>query len=143
MAHTDPVDIGTELITPLKPYVIVLFGASGDLARRKLLPGMFHLARAGLLPEYRIVGTSLDVLDTDGFRAFARQALADPDWFAKVKAGRGSEVRLCEYTNYCEGLDQKHKVVTCQLWDREAMDEAGIAKTPDGKRRLVAPRWNK
>jgi len=77
VAHTDPVDIGTELITPLKPYVIVLFGASGDLARRKLLPGMYHLARAGLLPDYRIVGTSLDDLDTDGFRAFARQALDD------------------------------------------------------------------
>lgn len=75
--------------------------------------------------------------------AFARQALADPDWFAKVKAGRGGEVRLCEYTNYCEGLDQKHKVVTCQLWDREQLDEAGAPKTPDGKRRLVAPRWTK
>ncbi len=75
--------------------------------------------------------------------AFARQALADPDWFAKVKAGRGEEIRLCEYTNYCEGLDQKHKVVTCQLWDRKQMDEPGVQKTPDGKRRLVAPRWNK
>jgi 2,4-dienoyl-CoA reductase-like NADH-dependent reductase (Old Yellow Enzyme family) len=72
---------------------------------------------------------------------FARQSLADPDWFAKVRAGQGGAVRLCEYTNYCEGLDQKHKAVTCQLWDREAMDEAGAPKTPDGKRRLIAPGW--
>jgi dimethylglycine catabolism A len=71
----------------------------------------------------------------------ARQALADPDWFRKVRAGRGDAVRLCEYTNYCEGLDQKHKTVTCQLWDRERLDEPGLRKTADGKRRLVAPAW--
>lgn len=73
---------------------------------------------------------------------FARQALADPDWFAKVRSGHGASTRLCEYTNYCEGLDQKHKVVTCQLWDRTALDEPGVAKSDDGKRRLVAPAWN-
>ncbi|HMN80942.1 MAG TPA: hypothetical protein PKA20_13550, partial [Burkholderiaceae bacterium] len=71
----------------------------------------------------------------------ARQALADPDWPRKLAAGRGDAVRLCEYTNYCEGLDQKHKQVTCQLWDRVALDEAGIRKTPDGRRRLTAPEW--
>ena len=38
--------------------VIVLFGATGDLAKRKLLPGMFHLARVGLMPRrFRIIGT--------------------------------------------------------------------------------------
>jgi len=69
----------------------------------------------------------------------ARQALADPDWFKKVRSGKGDQIRLCEYSNYCEGLDQKHKAVTCQLWDREGLDQAGISKTPDGKRRLIAP----
>ena len=39
------------------PHVIVLFGATGDLARRKLLPGLLHLSQAGLMPrEFRIVG---------------------------------------------------------------------------------------
>jgi 2,4-dienoyl-CoA reductase-like NADH-dependent reductase (Old Yellow Enzyme family) len=71
----------------------------------------------------------------------ARQSLADPDWFRKVALGRGDEVRVCEYTNYCEGLDQKHKQVTCQLWDRLALDEPGVKLTADGKRRLVAPPW--
>ena len=61
-------------MSPLQPHVIVLFGATGDLARRKLLPGLFHLSRAGLVPDCRIVGTSLDDLDDDGFRAFARVA---------------------------------------------------------------------
>ncbi|MBO6782546.1 MAG: NADH:flavin oxidoreductase [Alphaproteobacteria bacterium] len=72
---------------------------------------------------------------------FARQSLADPDWFRKVRGGHGAAVRVCEYTNYCEALDQKHVPVTCQLWDRENLDEPGIAKTEDGKRRLVAPEW--
>ena len=71
----------------------------------------------------------------------ARQSLADPDWALKTSLGLGSEVRLCEYTNYCEGLDQKHKQVTCQLWDREALDEARIRRASDGRRRLVAPPW--
>ena len=53
----------------------------------------------------------------------ARQALADPDWFVKVKLGRGSEVRRCTYTNYCEALDQAHRPVTCKLWDRVELDE--------------------
>jgi 2,4-dienoyl-CoA reductase-like NADH-dependent reductase (Old Yellow Enzyme family) len=71
----------------------------------------------------------------------ARQSLADPDWFRKLKMGRGSEVRICEFSNYCEGLDQKHKTVTCQLWDKEGIDDPKVAKTPDGKRRLTAPEW--
>jgi glucose-6-phosphate 1-dehydrogenase len=41
------------------PHVIVLFGATGDLARRKLLPGLFHLFVAGLLPdEFRVIGSA-------------------------------------------------------------------------------------
>lgn len=73
--------------------------------------------------------------------AFARQSLADPDWFLKVRLGRGGEIRLCEYTNYCEGLDQKHKTVTCKLWDREALDAPDATLDADGKRRLTAPAW--
>jgi glucose-6-phosphate 1-dehydrogenase len=52
----------------------VLFGATGDLAKRKLLPALLHLSQAGLLPECRIVGSSLDDLDDEGFRQVARQA---------------------------------------------------------------------
>ncbi len=60
-------------------HVIVLFGATGDLARRKLLPGLFRLAAAGLLPErYQIIGTAprAGALTEAGFRAHARQAVA-------------------------------------------------------------------
>jgi 2,4-dienoyl-CoA reductase-like NADH-dependent reductase (Old Yellow Enzyme family) len=71
----------------------------------------------------------------------ARQALADPDWFVKVKLGRGDDVRRCTYTNYCEALDQAHRQVTCKLWDRKQLDEPGIAIASDGRRRLLAPGW--
>jgi glucose-6-phosphate 1-dehydrogenase len=58
----------------LHPHVIVLFGATGDLARRKLLPGLLRLSYAGLLPECRIVGTSIDDLGLADFQEFALQA---------------------------------------------------------------------
>ena len=73
---------------------------------------------------------------------FARQALADPDWFQKVRLGRGNEVLLCRYSNYCEGLDQKHKQVTCELWDRTALESPDAVLATDGKRRLTAPHWS-
>jgi glucose-6-phosphate 1-dehydrogenase len=58
-----------------QPHVLVLFGATGDLARRKLLPGLLHLYEAGLLEDCRIVGTSLDDLDTDRFVKLSREAV--------------------------------------------------------------------
>lgn len=73
----------------------------------------------------------------------ARQALADPDWFVKVKAGRGDEVRRCNYTNYCEALDQAHRPVTCKLWDRLELDEPGLSTIDDGRRRLLPPAWKR
>ena len=72
---------------------------------------------------------------------FARQALADPDWFEKVRRGYGEEVMVCRYSNYCEGLDQKHKQVTCELWDRKRLDDVDVVLASDSKRRLTAPSW--
>ena len=77
-------------VGPRFPQVVVLFGATGDLARRKLLPGLFHLATAGFIPGCRIIGVSLDDLDADGFRqatrgaldAFFSRKLSDADWSA-------------------------------------------------------------
>ena len=73
--------------------------------------------------------------------AAARQSLADPDWFRKMRLGHGSQVRRCIYSNYCEGLDQMHKQVTCQLWDRLDLDGSDLPRSKDGKRRLTPPDW--
>jgi glucose-6-phosphate 1-dehydrogenase len=75
--HSDPSDIVPSLMAPVKPHVIVLFGATGDLARRKLLPGLLHLSLAGLVSDCRIVGTSLDDFDDEAFRVFARKACGE------------------------------------------------------------------
>ena len=62
-------------VGPRFPQVVVLVGCTGDLARRKLLPGLFHLSTVGFIPGCRLVGVSLDDLDADGFRRLARAAL--------------------------------------------------------------------
>ena len=67
-----PVGVG-----PKNPQIVVLFGATGDLAHKKLLPGLFHLCSAGFIPKCRIVGVSLDPIDAEGFRAIAREAAFD------------------------------------------------------------------
>ena len=66
--------------------------------------------------------------------------MACPNGFCKMLLGFGADVRVCEYTNYCEGLDQKHKTVTCQLRDKLPSNGAD-RRTLDGKRRLTAPAW--
>jgi glucose-6-phosphate 1-dehydrogenase len=63
------------------PVVLVLFGAGGDLARRKLFPGLFGLYRAGLLPEFRVVGTGRsDRGGDEAFRASVRPQDAGDGW---------------------------------------------------------------
>jgi len=64
-------------VGPRQAQLVVLFGATGDLARRKLLPGLYHLASAGFIPGCRIIGVSLDEIDADGFREIAKSALSE------------------------------------------------------------------
>ena len=61
----------------IRPHLIVLFGATGDLARRKLLPGFAHLAASHLAPQIRVIGSSLEEMSDEGFRAFAKAAAAE------------------------------------------------------------------
>ena len=93
-------------------HVIVLFGATGDLARRKLLPGLFHLHAAGLLPrDYRVIGSAPASFALTGrqFRAHARDAVEkfgmtrpdDPSWpgfeqrlsFATAEPGNAGDLQ--------------------------------------------------
>jgi glucose-6-phosphate 1-dehydrogenase len=61
------------------PHVVVLFGAAGDLAKRKLLPGMANLVLSSLAPSMEIIGTSLEDLTEDEFREEAKKALTEFD----------------------------------------------------------------
>ncbi len=73
---TEPAAVSSERVP--EDHLIVLFGATGDLARRKLLPGIFHLARAGLMPQrFRVLGVARGDIGEDGFRQMAREAVED------------------------------------------------------------------
>jgi len=124
--------------------------ARGPFARNVSLAGTVRAAvrgagfdtpvvTAGGICEFAQAEAVLQRGDAD-IIASARQSLADPDWFRKLREGRGDEIRRCEFTNYCEALDQQHKQVTCKLWDREQLDAPDVTLASDGKRRLIAPR---
>jgi glucose-6-phosphate 1-dehydrogenase len=61
----------------IPPHGIVLFGATGDLARRKLLPGLAHLALSALAPDIQVIGTSLEDFTEEQFRIFAKAAVTE------------------------------------------------------------------
>ena len=68
----------TSRVIPVDPFTLVVFGGSGDLSRRKILPALFHRDAAGQLPEQaRIIGASRRSVSRSDFQAFAREALAD------------------------------------------------------------------
>ena len=90
------------------PCIFVLFGAAGDLTRRKLIPALFNLVNAKLLPDnFAVMGVSVDDLDVEAFRRqvseflpthdeapvdwlrsrlfYERGDFADPDTFSKLR----------------------------------------------------------
>jgi 2,4-dienoyl-CoA reductase-like NADH-dependent reductase (Old Yellow Enzyme family) len=127
------------------------FGRNLPLARavRRALRAAGHaipVVGAGGMNSFELCERALSEGDCDLVGA-ARQSLADPDWWRKMELGLGTDIRRCAYTNYCEGLDQKHAQVTCRLWDRDfsAPDPGGgkPARSSDGKRRLLPPPWER
>ncbi len=65
-------------VIPVQKFDLVLFGATGDLARRKILPSLFHRFQAGQFSdESRIIGTSRSKLDGDAFRTMVSEALCE------------------------------------------------------------------
>ncbi|HEU4738858.1 MAG TPA: glucose-6-phosphate dehydrogenase [Solirubrobacterales bacterium] len=103
-----------------RDQVIVLFGASGDLAKRKLLPGMFHLAQVGLMPErFRIVGAARTSLDEEDFRELARESVASS---SRERSDSKAWERFAESLRFAsvgEGLGDLERVVG------EAREELG------------------
>ncbi|HEY3492457.1 MAG TPA: glucose-6-phosphate dehydrogenase [Solirubrobacterales bacterium] len=103
-----------------RDQVIVLFGATGDLAKRKLLPGMFHLAQVGLMPaRFRIVGTARTSLGDDDFRSLARDSVAGS---SRERGDSEAWERFAESLRFAgvgEGLGDLERVVA------EAREELG------------------
>ncbi|MGH2942742.1 MAG: glucose-6-phosphate dehydrogenase [Solirubrobacteraceae bacterium] len=92
----NPLVEGLERL-PVHPTALVIFGATGDLARRKLLPALYNLAHEGALPErFGLVGSARSEMTDDEFREMAMQSVREfsrrpPD--QKVLAKLFDEVR--------------------------------------------------
>jgi glucose-6-phosphate 1-dehydrogenase len=84
-------------VGPKYPQVLVLVGATGDLAQRKLWSGLFHLVNSGFIPSCRIVGVSLDAIDVEAFRAIVRGAL---DKFSPRKASESAWAAFAQMLDY-------------------------------------------
>ena len=105
-------------------HVIVLFGATGDLAKRKLLPGLFRLAAAGLLPDrYQIIGTAptASAPTEAGFRAHARAAV---EQFGTVKPS-GDDWRRFESTLHFGAADPDNPAALVTAVDKAASEIGG------------------
>jgi glucose-6-phosphate 1-dehydrogenase len=73
----NPLVKGLERL-PVGPTTMTIFGATGDLARRKLLPALYNLAHEGALPEvFNLIGVSRGDEDSEQFRAWAREAIIE------------------------------------------------------------------
>jgi glucose-6-phosphate 1-dehydrogenase len=79
------------------PHVVVLFGATGDLARRKLIPGLAYLDQSELAPHIAIVATSLEDLSQDEFLEVAKGAIED---FGTHKLTKEQWSRFAESVTY-------------------------------------------
>jgi glucose-6-phosphate 1-dehydrogenase len=90
-------------VGPKHSQVVVLVGATGDLSRRKLLPGLFHLTSSGFIPGCRIIGVSLDEIDADGFRALVREALDQFSTRKVTDAQWSTFARILDYVPLAAG----------------------------------------
>jgi glucose-6-phosphate 1-dehydrogenase len=71
----NPLAEGLERL-PIRPTILTIFGATGDLSRRKLLPAIYNLAHEGALPErFHLIGSSRSDMPHGDFRAMAREAI--------------------------------------------------------------------
>lgn len=109
-----------------RPLVLVIFGITGDLAQRKLLPALYQLAKAGDLPEQlHIVGISRrDVSKTDVFKQlkeFVGESGYDNDIEARLqKATEMRQMDLLDKTSYEQLLEHLQTV--------ESGYEAGVSR---------------
>jgi glucose-6-phosphate 1-dehydrogenase len=105
-----------------EPHLIVIFGATGDLARRKLLPGVMHLMESELVAECRIIGVSLDEFDDDSFRDFAEKACREYSTRPLTAEQWTSFAKKLSYVNVKAGPEALAKAA--------AVQEAELGGTP-------------
>ncbi len=104
------------------PCTMVIFGAAGDLTKRKLIPAIYYLAEQKLLPDnFALLGVARDANTDEGYRALMRKAMETSDEIHRVK----DEVWqwLCERTFYANGdfsKDEAYATIEQRLRDIES-----------------------
>ena len=86
-------------VIPVDPFDLVIFGGTGDLARRKILPGLYRRFVAGQMPEAaRIIGAARSDMDDAGFRGLVAEALAE--FLPKGARDEAQEAAFLERLSY-------------------------------------------
>ncbi|MFZ1670576.1 MAG: glucose-6-phosphate dehydrogenase [Candidatus Nanopelagicales bacterium] len=99
-------------VGPKLPQVVTLFGATGDLAKRKLIPGLFHLVTSGFIPNCQIIGVSLDEVSAEEFRSLARAAIDEFYSRPIAEAQWGEFAHRLDYVSTASGSPALHSAVT-------------------------------
>src|SRR5919198_374392 len=95
--NDNPLRAGLRLERIVEPCILVIFGASGDLTKRKLVPALYNLAQERLIPtEFAVVGVARKEISDDEFRAQMKEALTE--------IGGESQVDESLWTSFSRGL---------------------------------------
>jgi glucose-6-phosphate 1-dehydrogenase len=118
----NPLVEGLERL-PVHPTTLTIFGATGDLSKRKLLPALYNLAHEGALPErFNLVGSSRSEMSDEEFRELARQSITE---FSRRQPDETVLSALVERMRYVPGSFDDDNVYTqldacAKEWDQEA-----------------------
>jgi glucose-6-phosphate 1-dehydrogenase len=121
----NPLVEGLERL-PVHPTTLVIFGATGDLAHRKLLPAIYNLAHEGALPEgFNLIGVARSEMSDDDYRSMARDSIKE---YSRRPPDEQVLEKLLERVRYVAGTFDEDSVFE-QLKDQLAQfdEEAGTA----------------
>jgi len=120
----NPLVEGLERL-PVHPTTLVIFGGTGDLAKRKLLPAIYNLAHEGALPErFNLIGVSRSDIPHDDYRDMARDSIKQ---FSRREPDEQVLDRLLERLRYVPGtFDDDNVYDNLEKQAAEFDEEAGI-----------------
>jgi glucose-6-phosphate 1-dehydrogenase len=122
--QANPLAEGLERL-PVHPTTLIIFGATGDLAHRKLLPALYNLAHEGSLPErFNLIGVSRSEKGHEDFRAEMKESIEE---FSRTPPKPEVLDALLERVKYIPGVfDDESVYETLDKTIREYDDDAGI-----------------
>src|SRR5438309_5750625 len=120
----NPLTEGLERL-PVHPTTLAIFGGTGDLAKRKLLPALYNLAHEGSLPErFNLIGISRAEKPHEDFKAEMRDSI---EQFSRTKPNPEVLDALLEHVRYVPGVFDDASVYETLKQEIEAFDaDAGI-----------------